>query len=67
MDKLTVGAGFLLSLAGLVGISYGVGINVPGMMVRGASDYSFITAYIAEWVLVLFAGLILLLKGLSDQ
>ncbi len=67
MDRLTVGAGFLLSLAGLVGIVYGVGINVPGMMVRGASDYSFITAYIMEWLLVLFAGLVLVLKGLRGQ
>jgi hypothetical protein len=67
MDRLTVGAGFLLSLAGLVGIAYGVGINVPGMMVRGASDYSFITTYIMEWLLVLFAGLVLVLKGLGGQ
>ena len=67
MDRLTVGAGFLLSLAGLVGIAYGVGINVPGMMVRGASDYSFITAYIMEWLLVLFAGFVLVLKGLRGQ
>jgi hypothetical protein len=67
MDKLTVGAGLLLSLAGLVGIAYGVGINVPGMMVRGASDYSFITAYITEWLLVFFAGLLLVSKGLRSQ
>ena len=67
MDKLTVGAGLLLSLAGLVGIIYGVGINVPGMMVRGASDYSFITAYITEWLLVFFAGLLLVSKGLRSQ
>ncbi len=67
MDKLTVGAGLLLMVAGLVGVAYGLGINVPGMMVRGASDYSFITAYVTEWVLVLFAGLLLVSKGLRSQ
>jgi len=67
MDKLTVGAGLLLMVAGLVGVAYGLGINVPGMMVRGASDYSFITAYVTEWMLVLFAGLLLVSKGLRSQ
>lgn len=67
MDKLTVAAGFLVSIAGLVGIVYGIGINVPGMMVRGANDYSFIAAYILEWALMLFAGLILVEKGWSSK
>ncbi len=43
-------AGVLLVLAGLTGVFYGVAINVPGMMTRGATDYSFITAYITEWI-----------------
>jgi len=63
MDNLTVVAGVLLTLAGLTGIVYGAGINLQGMMARGASDYSFITAYITEWTLVLIAGLALIIGG----
>jgi hypothetical protein len=63
MDKGMVFAGVFLVLAGLTGIFYGVGINLQGMMARGAPDYSFITAYITEWVLVLFAGLALIVAG----
>ena len=63
MDKGTVFAGIFLLLAGLTGIVYGVGVNLQGMMARGASDYSFISAYITEWVLVLFAGLTLIVAG----
>jgi len=63
MDKGMVFCGVFLLLAGLTGIFYGVGINVQGMMARGATDYSFITAYIIEWVLVLFAGLALIAAG----
>jgi hypothetical protein len=64
MDKLVVLSGLLLLLAGLVGVVYGVGINVPGMVARGAADYSGITAYITEWLLVMVAGLFLVAKGL---
>jgi hypothetical protein len=63
MDKGMVFAGVFLLLAGLTGIFYGVGINLQGMMARGATDYSFITAYIIEWVLVLLAGLTLIAAG----
>jgi hypothetical protein len=63
MDNLMVVAGALLTLAGLTGIFYGVGINLQGMLVRGATDYSFIAAYITEWTLVLLAGLVLTLSG----
>lgn len=56
-------AGVLLTLAGLIGIVYGLAINVQGMMARGATDYSFITAYIAEWTLALLAGLTLIIGG----
>jgi hypothetical protein len=63
MDNPIVAAGVLLTLAGLTGIIYGLGINVQGMMARGATDYSFITAYIIEWTLVLFAGLSLIIGG----
>jgi len=56
-------AGIFLSLAGLTGIVYGAGINLQGMLARGASDYSFISAYIIEWILVLLAGLTLILAG----
>jgi predicted membrane protein len=63
MDKSLVSCGVLLVLAGLTGVIYGVGINVESMMARGATDYSFITAYITEWVLVLLAGVVLVVTG----
>ena len=63
LDKAIVSAGVLLVLAGLVGLFYGVGINLQGMMARGASDYSFITAYITEWTLILLAGIVLTIAG----
>lgn len=63
MNKSIVSAGVFLFLAGLVGVFYGAGVNLQGMMARGASDYSFITAYITEWTLVLIAGLVLLISG----
>ena len=67
MDKLILGSGLLLFLAGLVGIAYAVGINVPGMVARGATDYSGITAYITEWFLTMLAGLLLIAKGLRAK
>ena len=63
MDKSLISCGALLVLAGLVGIIYGAGINVQAMMARGATDYSFITAYITEWVLVSLAGVMLIVTG----
>jgi len=63
MGNLTVVAGVLLTLAGLTGVVYGLGINVQAMMARGATDYSFITAYIVEWTLVLLSGLSLIIAG----
>ncbi len=56
-------AGIFLLLAGLTGIVYGLGVNLQGMLARGASDYSFISAYITEWTLVLLAGLTLIVAG----
>jgi len=56
-------AGIFLLLAGLTGIVYGVGVNLQGMLARGASDYSFISAYITEWAFVLLAGLTLIVAG----
>ena len=67
MDKLILVTGLLLFLAGLVGVVYGVGINVPGMVARGATNYSGITAYIAEWLLVMIAELSLVAKGLRPK
>lgn len=67
MDAILVAAGVLLVLTGLTGVLYGVGINVPGMMARGATDYSFITAYITEWSLVLVAGLALITAGVRRK
>ena len=67
MDKLILVSGLILFLAGLVGVVYGVGINVPGMVARGATNYSGITAYIIEWLLVMFAGLLLTVRGLRSK
>ena len=59
--------GVLLVLAGLTGVVYGAGINLQGMMARGATDYSFITAYITEWTMVLLAGLVLAMAGVRRK
>ena len=67
MDKLILASGLVLFLAGLVGVVYGVGINVPGMVARRATDYSGITAYITEWLLMMLAGLIVAAKGLRSK
>jgi len=63
LDKTMVAAGVLLALAGFTGLFYGAGINLQGMLARGATDFSFITAYIAEWLLVLLSGLTLAVGG----
>jgi hypothetical protein len=63
MDKGMVIGGILLLLGGLTGLVYGVGINLQGMLARGATDYSFISAYITEWTFVLLAGLTLTVTG----
>ena len=67
MDKVTTAAGILLALGGLTGIVYGAGINLAGMLARGATDYSFISAYITEWTFVLLAGLTLTAAGLKKS
>jgi len=67
MDKLILISGLLLFLAGLVGVVYGAGINVPGMVARRATDYSGITAYIIEWLLMMVAGLLLIAGGLRSK
>jgi hypothetical protein len=67
MDKGTTIAGILLALAGLTGLVYGIGINLVGMMARGANDYSFITAYVTEWLLILIAGIVLIATGIRRQ
>jgi len=63
MDKAIVAAGVFLILGGLTGLIYGAGINLQGMLARGATDYTFITAYITEWAMVLIAGLALVVSG----
>ena len=67
MDKIMFSSGVLLVLAGLTGVAYGVGINLQGMMARGATDFSFITAYITEWTLVLLAGLMFVAAGVRRK
>ena len=60
-------AGVLLVLAGLTGVIYGLVINVPGMVASRATNYSFISAYIAEWALVLIAGLVIVVTSLRRK
>ncbi len=67
MDRAMVLSGLFLVLAGLTGIVYGAGVNLQGMLARGATDYSFITAYITEWTLILFAGLTLTIAGIKRK
>jgi len=62
-----VSSGILLVLAGLTGVVYGAGINLQGMLARGATDFSFITAYVTEWTLVLLAGLVLIVAGVRRK
>ena len=57
-------AGIMQFIAGLTGVIYGAGINVAQMVARGASDYTFITAYIIEWALLMISGLALIGVGL---
>jgi hypothetical protein len=51
--------GVLFFLAGLSADGYGLGINVQGMMARGATNYTSITFFLVYWSLILFAGLVL--------
>jgi len=67
LDKGLTLTGVLLVLAGVTGVVYGAGINLQGMMARGATDFSFITAYITEWTLVLLAGLVLVINGVRRK
>jgi hypothetical protein len=59
MDKTMTVVGVLFFLAGLSAVVYGLGINVQGMMARGATDYTGITFFLIYWSLVLLAGLVL--------
>jgi hypothetical protein len=63
LDEATTVAGVLLFLSGLVALVYGIGVNLQGMMARGATDYTGITFFITYWFLILFAGLVLAVAG----
>jgi len=67
LDKSLTFAGIFILLAGLTGLIYGAGINLQGMLARGATDYSFVSAYIAEWAFVTLAGLTLIVAGLRKR
>ena len=58
-----IAAGLMQFIAGLTGVIYGAGINYVQMVSRGATDYSFITAYIVEWTLLMISGLALIGVG----
>ena len=63
MDQATLLAGVLLFLSGVVAVVYGIGINLQGMMARGATEYTGITFFITYWSLILIAGLVLAVAG----
>ena len=67
LDKSLTFAGIFILLAGLTGLIYGAGINLQGMLTRGATDYSFISAYITEWAFVTLAGLTLVVAGIKKR
>ena len=67
LDKAIASAGILLFLAGITGLTYGIGINLQGMLARGATDYSFISAYITEWAFATLAGLTLAFAGIKRK
>jgi hypothetical protein len=54
----------ILFLAGLTSFVYGVGINLQGMLAGRTTDFSFITAHITKWLLILVAGLLLAITGI---
>jgi len=56
-------AGVLLFLSGLVALVYGIGINLQGMMARGATNYTGIMFFVTYWFLILIAGLVLAVAG----
>jgi len=56
-------AGILLFLSGFIALVYGLGINLQGMMARGATDYTGISFFMAYWFLILIAGLVLAIGG----
>jgi len=58
MDRISI-AGILLFLSGIIALAYGIGINLQGMMARGASNYTGITFFIVYWSLLMLAGLVL--------
>ena len=42
---------------------YGIGINLQGMMARGATNYTGIMFFVTYWFLILIAGLVLAVAG----
>ena len=58
MDRISI-AGLLLFLSGFIAVTYGLGINLQGMMARGATNYTGITFFIVYWGLLMIAGLVL--------
>ena len=58
MDRISI-AGILLFLSGFIALVYGLGVNLQGMMARGATNYTGITFFIVYWSLLTLAGLVL--------
>jgi hypothetical protein len=67
MDKAMMLVGVLLFLAGFSADVYGVGINLQGMMARGATSYVGISFFLFYWSLIMLAGLVLAITSASRK
>ena len=67
MDKAMTLVGVLLFLAGFSADVYGIGINLQGMMARGATSYVGISFFLLYWSLIMLAGLVLAVKSAGKK
>ena len=66
LDRISI-AGILLFLSGFIALTYGIGINLQGMMARGATNYTGISFFIVYWSLLMLAGLVLAVGNLVKR
>jgi hypothetical protein len=59
--------GILLFLAGFSADVYGIGINLQGMMARGATSYVGISFFLLYWSLIMLAGLVLVVANVRKK
>ena len=67
MDKAKAAAGIPLVIAGLIGVIFGLGVTLPGLMATRNANYSAVTASITEWTLMFLAGLVIVLDGIRAK